>query len=782
MTQPVCILRSPLASDGGEPRRYRAERLPEQDGPVRLVVLFDGSRYPIERHCRYARVAGPEGPRTFSRLEFHEAPPGIRVGPWPGWRGIPELPGASVSTGGRTVPLRFEWWGDELRVRRTRGVCAIDFRRAEGLSVSCDDPELIPESIMWYTNGAHEIRPEPVRRLESLAGVHPIILISPESVQDLRREATGARRPALERLRNLLQNRDLPFVMTPESKIPPGPESLRKEDSMMIVTLLALVDGGRDHRETACTSYRAYLQETASPGYAPLQVDTQAGETLFLLCLGYDWLYPYLDRETRDAARAWIRKVADVCSGHLPLSRTDVAQAHYLGCGLGLLAFSFLFWDEDPRAAHWAARLRGALTRILAMLPDDGFFPHGGNLWIYEYGFLFRWLELFRICAGEDLWGTTPHWEQASRFRAAMTTPDGTLGVTFGDPQYRIGGDSWCHALVAARTRSGEAQWLADRLCEVPVEGVDVRHGPPRRRVYEFLFHDPALPAVAPADRLRFFTDGGQVFIRSGAGLCTVRCGPPLGLRRREAGEYGAYGHCDPANGAILLYKDGIFLLSGPGPVYRRDTALHNTLTVNGTGQVGDGTVWLPDFFPPEHIPGTPEVYEEEGTVRIAMDLSPAYLPDAGVHRHRRSIVVDESLRVAVADTVVCDGVRRIALHLHTWGDFVFERASGGSRLQFRITRQAREAASLCVLATGPLEWLAEPTVFVPAYPNDGQRDQMLTLSGKGEELTLLWCVCGPGECSTIPSQKPGELHSVRLGDRRLEFSGGVWTVLERAL
>jgi hypothetical protein len=216
--------------------------------------------------------------------------------------------------------------------------------------------------------------------------------------------------------------------------------------------------------------------------------------------------------------------------------------------------------------------------------------------------------------------------------------------------------------------------------------------------------------------------------------------------------------------------------------VYRRDTALHNTLTVNGTGQVGDGTVWLPDFFPPEHIPGTPEVYEEEGTVRIAMDLSPAYLPDAGVHRHRRSIVVDESLRVAVADTVVCDGVRRIALHLHTWGDFVFERASGGSRLQFRITRQAREAASLCVLATGPLEWLAEPTVFVPAYPNDGQRDQMLTLSGKGEELTLLWCVCGPGECSTIPSQKPGELHSVRLGDRRLEFSGGVWTVLERAL
>ena len=46
---------------------------------------------------------------------------------------------------------------------------------------------------------------------------------------------------------------------------------------------------------------------------------------------------------TRAKGRLW--EVAEICRKHLDPARRDYAQAHYLGCGLGLLAFAFLFWD-----------------------------------------------------------------------------------------------------------------------------------------------------------------------------------------------------------------------------------------------------------------------------------------------------------------------------------------------------------------------------------------------------------------------------------------------------
>ncbi len=197
--------------------------------------------------------------------------------------------------------------------------------------------------------------------------------------------------------------------------------------------------------------------------------------------------------DERERARKRLWEVADICWDHLGYERHDYGQAHFLGCGLGILAFSFLFWESHPRAKEWASYLRGTFQRVMRMLPQDGFFPHGVNLWIYEYGFLLRWLELFRVCAGEDLWGSTDHWRNASLFRACTTSPDFLYGITIGDPQYRVGGDAWCHYLIAARTGSDEAQWLAEQLADGPHAGVDFRHIPPRRRVYEFLYYDASI-------------------------------------------------------------------------------------------------------------------------------------------------------------------------------------------------------------------------------------------------------------------------------------------------
>ena len=60
-----------------------------------LHVEFDASRYPLERHLCYMRRREPAvdpALRKFVDMEFAPEPPGIPVGPWPGWRGIPDMP------------------------------------------------------------------------------------------------------------------------------------------------------------------------------------------------------------------------------------------------------------------------------------------------------------------------------------------------------------------------------------------------------------------------------------------------------------------------------------------------------------------------------------------------------------------------------------------------------------------------------------------------------------------------------------------------------------------
>ena len=503
------------------------------------MILFKGSDYPFEKHYRFARHSAPEAPYTFSHMEFAEDPPGLRVGPWPGWRGIPPFPCVTLRSGGNSAPVAMMPWGDELEHREIRGVALLRLTPGAALECVSGDARLLPVYADVYAGGQPHVDPIPVSLLPEIASAHPRLLITREEIPALREKAGGSERGSWGRILQLLEGSGLPWKVTPESKIPPGPERAGNQDRSFLSAFAALIDPTPRRLSAARESFFAYMKETQQPGYEPLGIDTQAGETLFVLSACYDWLYGEWTTGEREDIRDWLEHVADVCWSHLGYERRDYGQAHYLGCGLGLLAYSFLFWDEHPRAREWAGHCRGVLETVIRMIPADGFYPHGINLWVYEYGFLLRWLELFRVCTGTDLWHPVDRWRNSSAFRGAATSPDGLYGATFGDPQYRVGGDSWCHYLIAARTRSPGAQWLGERLCEIVPAGVDFRNAPPRRRVYEFLFHDSSVVPEHPVDRIRVFRDGGQVFAR-GKGkhdaLFTFRSGRPHGERALPRG------------------------------------------------------------------------------------------------------------------------------------------------------------------------------------------------------------------------------------------------------
>jgi len=238
------------------------------------------------------------------------------------------------------------------------------------------------------------------------------------------------------------------------------------------------------------------------------------------------------------------------------------------------------------------------------------------------------------------------------------------------------------------------------------------------------------------------FNDGGQLFVREFGGVPSVftfRAGPPLGRQRYIAGEHGGYGHADPANGSFLLHHDNRFSITGPGPTYRRDTALHNTITVDGQGQVGDSTVWLPDFFPPDALCPPPQIRHDGGRVSVSSVLTPAYLPHLGVTKCHRELWIDrDRFIIAGSDTVVCAEPRSIQWNIHLPG--LPRRRDEENFMAFDLGDPG-QFPRLLILDSAELQAETGSMEMVPAYPNDGTRTCYLRLSVRRAEVRFVWCL-----------------------------------------
>ncbi|MCL4705448.1 heparinase II/III family protein [bacterium] len=709
-------------------------------------LLLRLNDYPFERHfCymrpRHAPAAEAILPRRFVDMEFASEPPGIEVGPWPGWRGIPALPEVKLHCGSDEVEARYNFWGDERETGQVRLITlvAISDESPQEIEIRCTDDRLQPVAVEIYSSAKPHAVPMPVKLRPQLENTHPRLLFSSAALADLRKRRQRTHFDIWQKIEKLLDNWHLPFELTPESKTLAGPERLNDMDRVVLTGFHALITQAEASRRRAQASFDDFLQRALQPDYEPMRIDTQAGECLFTLSLAYDWLWPNLDESARARYRDKLFEVAERVWAHLGYEREDYAQAHFVGCSHGLLAFSFLFWNEHPRAQEWAAYLRGAFECVLQMLPEDGFFPHGINLWIYEHTFLLRYLELFRHCAGENLWERISYWKNASRFRQASLSPDAQRGVTFGDPQFRVSGDAWMHYLIAARTQSPAAHALGDALSEQTTAGVDFRSVPPRRRVWEFLFYEPQANTLQDRQTHFYFPDGGQFFWRLGEknkeSVLTFRAGAPLGLRRYEHGEWSGYGHSDPCHGSFLLAQADKLLLCGSGSVYRRDTLLNNTITIDGRGQVGDSAPWAPEFMPPDRFACITNSYREETLEWIEADLTASYLDFLGVqHLTRRLYVLPPSLFI-IHDRIELKDERELQWNMHTYGEI--KEISHESNLQLQFIDAGQSLQLHCILPE-KAQWRTGYSEFVPAYPHAGERDRFLQLHKTGNSGEFL--------------------------------------------
>jgi hypothetical protein len=365
------------------------------------------------------------------------------------------------------------------------------------------------------------------------------------------------------------------------------------------------------------------------------------------------------------AARALARGTWD--EGHALLSNhTWVYATGVMAAGLALV-------DEDPEVVKgWVAQAVAILAASDALLAPDGSIQEGPGYWQYGVEYLVKLTELAKAVGITVHQG--PWWQHAADYPLYLSLPheawtptsslvdlsDAARGNWYG-PDYLL---RW----FARRNQDRSAQWLADAT---EAAGITTPSAP----WLGLLSRDPSVPSVAPVSRptLHHFTDLGLVSARSDwsgrAALVVAKTGQSLGDHALTVHpdwvDKGEMYHVHRDANDFSLFGAGAWLLRNPG-YGRREARLHNTLTVDGQGQLGDPG--QPEAWPLvlDHPGlGVEQVTAGATVDRIVLQAAGAYAPALGIRTFRRELIFFKPSALVVVDDIAADQPQTFELWFH---------------------------------------------------------------------------------------------------------------------
>ena len=338
------------------------------------------------------------------------------------------------------------------------------------------------------------------------------------------------------------------------------------------------------------------------------ECDLSKSQLLYGVSVGYDWIYNNFTLEERERirerltleARYWF--LASLGLG----DKYEIPQTgwhdNYLQnhmwialCGLGTAGFAL--YGEVPDAEIWINQVNNMFKKILRSLGEDGAWHEGVGYWALAMEHFLKYIDLARQLLGEDLFDN-PWLRNTAYYRLYNMLPRSMWGneprlqnsLDFADCRRCDNrGSDYILRKLASEYRNGYAQWLANEIEESNT-------GIPDAYWLNLLWYDPSVPAKPPVDLpgMRHFDNLDQVIMRSGWDgdeiLFSIKCGPPLGHRGLMMFDYDpGMGHDHPDVNHFVLIAYGEWLIIDDGRADKHLTSRHNTILINGYGQLGEG-------------------------------------------------------------------------------------------------------------------------------------------------------------------------------------------------
>ena len=365
-------------------------------------------------------------------------------------------------------------------------------------------------------------------------------------------------------------------------------------------------------------------------GYGWRNSDLTAGHFLFSTAMVYHWLKDELQNETctyiigQDGTadtvvttqnmpilQAMEHRLWYVCEEMFHQStRYDVYIMNHCHVRMGGLMAATIALRSDASTVEEQEKLIKYTGMVMykdglgmnSLMPD-GTSQEGVPYWEYAAEWLIKAGVMIRNVYDIDLFETTRVLEHSGDYvlynllpQDSWTSTNSVLNV--GDsPTNHWYGPANILRFIASEYNDANALWLAQRI---EAAGIEVGAS----QWMSVMFTDSTQQPVAPTldQTLVWFQDMDHIIARTdwsgNEDMLSIKCGIPFGKNLMQLQKDGVYvgspdaGHAHPDANHITLYANGEFLLRDDG--YCSKTAgNHNTLLVNGQGQLGEGFSFL---------------------------------------------------------------------------------------------------------------------------------------------------------------------------------------------
>jgi len=447
---------------------------------------------------------------------------------------------------------------------------------------------------------------QPAKLSPSVAGVHPRLLFGPDDIAGLKERAQSeAARPFMNALTGYL-----PVCHAPKHTnfLKDATDGQRQGLWRMPTAALHYVLTGERKSLERAVSFMKLLQglkhwETGGE----LDSGMSAANIMIGAALAYDWCYDGLEPGFREEFRKKLLYHARAMyhGGHLKKNKgthywqNDPQNNHRWHRDAGM-ALCLLAAAEGDAEEDWImTETLKELKYVARWLPEDGTSHEAPTYMIFGIVHLMLAMQASDRCLGTEFLNQ-PFFEGVGNYLAHTYTPGLTHRFSYGDGgtgMKKLGYDT-CLYRTASLHRQSHVQAALNRIVDT--------HGPEWGWM-GLVWFDPTVPKgdVTAFPKSVLFDDLGLAIVREGwepgKVAAMFKCGPFGGytlnrFRNERNYTYINVAHDDPDANSFVIFANDRFVAETDRYSKHKQSANHNTILVNGVGQVvsgrKEGAVW----------------------------------------------------------------------------------------------------------------------------------------------------------------------------------------------